>query len=195
MLNGGERQVAPTIAGIRRDHVARYEFAATQLRPRSRVLDLACGVGYGSAILAEAHHNVTGIDQSAAAINYAIQHYWRPGALFMTQRAEDLDMQGRYDVAVSFETVEHIEYPLPVLRKLRTMADKLIVSVPNEAEFPHTTNRFHFRHYTKDDLDTLLADAGWSVEGWFGQAGPHSDVTRGARGRTIIAIANHEVKE
>lgn len=67
-LRNGERQVAPDVSGIRRDHVARYEFVAGRLVPGSRVLDLACGVGYGAHILAKAGHKVIAVDASPEAI-------------------------------------------------------------------------------------------------------------------------------
>jgi hypothetical protein len=51
-MRDGERQVAPTLEGIRRDHVARYEWAARRLK--GRVLDACCGIGYGTQILAKA---------------------------------------------------------------------------------------------------------------------------------------------
>ena len=61
-LLSNERQVAPTLDGIRRDHVARYEWAARQLAPESVVLDAACGVGYGSRVMADAGMTVRGTD-------------------------------------------------------------------------------------------------------------------------------------
>ena len=45
MLRDGQRQVAPILDGIRGDHLARYRWAARTLSPRSRVVDVACGVG------------------------------------------------------------------------------------------------------------------------------------------------------
>jgi hypothetical protein len=52
-MKHGERQVSPTIDGIRKDHVERYQFVAKRLAKGSRVVDFSCGVGYGSRILAD----------------------------------------------------------------------------------------------------------------------------------------------
>ena len=52
------------------EHYARYLFA-TRLCRGKRVLDLGCGCGYGSALLAEAAARVTGIDSAPEAIAYA----------------------------------------------------------------------------------------------------------------------------
>src|SRR3954467_14298237 len=74
-MKHGERQVAPTLEGIRADHVARYQFAAQLLKKPTRVIDFACGVGYGSKILADAGHFVYGYDRDPEAIAYAREHY------------------------------------------------------------------------------------------------------------------------
>ena len=57
-------------------HMQRYEFAATHLSG-VRILDMACGCGYGTALLAERHPDkqVIGVDIDPEAIAYARQHY------------------------------------------------------------------------------------------------------------------------
>jgi SAM-dependent methyltransferase len=188
-----ERQVAPTLAGIRRDHVARYEFAAARIARGSRIIDFACGIGYGTKLLCEAGHQAFGFDVDAEALDYARQHYdagnpWRcmdgaaPGEL------------GRHDAAVCFETIEHIEDPRPLLRALREAAPLLIASVPNEAVMPwqiapNMVTAYHFRHYTQAQFEALLNECGWVVQGWYGQPGPESEVGPSPNHcRTIIAV-------
>lgn len=191
-LDNGERQVAPTIAGIRRDHVARYEFAAKLLGKRKkRVVDLACGVGYGTALLAEAGHEVIGIDRSAAAIDFGKLHYrHRRAALHAGDVMEIAGYErGAFDAAVCFETIEHLADPLPMLRELRRVAGILVASVPNEAVFPFEGYRFHHRHYTRAQFAALLQEAGFEVTGWYGQVGPESEVEPDIEGRTIVVTA------
>jgi len=116
MLRNGERQVAPELSGIRRDHVARYEFVAAQLPKGSRVLDLACGIGYGASILAKAGHIVVAGDRSSEAIAYGREHYahenitFIPGAVEATGYWQSL---GHFDAVVSFETIETSSIPDP----------------------------------------------------------------------------------
>lgn len=192
----GERQVAPTIDGIRRDHVARYEWAAQYLPPGSRVLDIACGVGYGAAILADVGHTVVAADRSPEAIEYAREHYARPGVTFLCATAELFDPSSnpavnKYDAIVSFETIEHLKDPLPILKRWRELAPLLLASVPNEAVFPHGGRiKHHFRHYRPHEFKELLEAAGFEIEGWWGQTGAESDLARdNFGGRTIIAVA------
>lgn len=194
----GERQVAPELSGIRRDHRARYEFAAAWLPPASRVIDLACGVGYGAAILAAAGHSVLGLDRDGEAIEYARKHYKHPRVLFTLGDAEatlNIGADG-FDAAVCFETIEHLSDPLPMLRALARSAKVLLASVPNEECFPyrceangHRGWAFHHRHYTRAEFEALLTEAGFRVTGWFGQEGPQSEVAAGVNGRTTVVVA------
>ena len=190
MLNNGERQVAPTLAGIRRDHVARYEFAARLMGCGGKVIDLACGVGYGSAILADAGYDVLGIERDREAIDYALTHYRRDRVVILNTDAAAFHVDvGDYEAAVCFETIEHIADPLPMLRNLCKAVPLLIASVPNEAVFPHQGRvKFHHRHYTRAQFEALLESAGWRVLEWHGQRGPESEVEPNIEGRTLIAV-------
>jgi len=184
----GERQVAPTLDGIRADHVARYRWAAQRLPPKSIVVDLACGVGYGTYILAQAGHTVLGVDRDAEAVSYAQTHYSNERTLFLEASAEGFTDDG-YGAAVCFETIEHVEAPLPMLKALNRAAPLLLASVPNEAVIPWADHPFHFRHYTRDEFEALLTDAGWRVTEWWGQIGKRSPVGPNVEGRTLIAVA------
>lgn len=194
----GERQIAPSVAGIRRDHVARYEFAAQHLPGGARVIDFACGVGYGARILAEAGHLVQAYDRDEGALAYAREHYAHERIVFGRRDAHDPEGLPEADCAVCFETVEHLEDPVPLLKALREASAHLFVSAPNEAVLPFQQPdgkiaRFHYRHYTKDELAELLARCGWCVTDWAGQAGQESEVEPNVIGRTLIAWCTRDV--
>lgn len=187
-MRPGERQVAPELSGIRRDHLARYEWAARTLPPGCSVVDLACGVGYGAFILAEAGHHVVAIDCDAEAIDYARTHYGHERIEYRVGSAGEIDLPD-VDAAVCFETIEHVEDPMPLLRALRTAAPMLLASVPNENVMPYTGQAFHYRHYRPDEFDDLLTQAGFNVTGRWRQVCPQSDVEEGVTGRTAIVQA------
>lgn len=185
----GERQVAPSLDGIRRDHRARYEFAARALKRGSRVIDVACGVGYGSSIMAHAGHEVRGFDRDREALAYGRKHYPHAKVELARIDAAKPPKFALADAAVCFETIEHVEDPRPLLRALRAAAPRLLVSAPNEAEFTFIGQPFHFRHYTAAQLEQLLLETGWKVIAWLGQEDDEAEVAPGAAGRTIIAEA------
>lgn len=192
-LNSGERQVTPNISEIRRDHTARYEWVTRMLDPGARVLDFACGIGYGCKIMADAGLIADGVDRDVESIEYADKHYKTPGTRFFVGNGNGPGQLGSFDACVSFETIEHIEDPRPLLMAMRESAPLLIASVPNESVMPWqredgTTTAFHFRHYTKLQFNELLQECGWRVTAWFGQEGPESEVEASVDGRTIIAV-------
>jgi len=190
VLRDGQRQVAPTLDGIRADHLARYRWAAQRLPAASRVIDVACGVGYGARILAEAGHRVLAIDNDPEAIAYAREHYAHRRIRYRQADASALgDLSGfAPDAAVSFETIEHLADPAPLLTALRA-APLLLASVPNETVFPFRGYLHHHRHYTAAEFTDLLRETGWQPRLWFGQADAHSDVLPNVEGRTLVAEA------
>ena len=201
MMAEGDRQVAPTLDGIRKDHVERYKFAAHVLPKESRVIDFAAGCGYGTRILADAGHDAIGFDCDTDALEYARKHYTRhdsPQGMFRLGNGNAPGELGEANAAVCFETIEHLEDPRPLLKALRVSAPMLIASVPNESVFPFSpaegiTTAFHFRHYTRFDFNELLRECGWCAVDWYGQAGPESEVEQDVNGRTLIAVCQRDV--
>lgn len=195
-MKEGERQVAPTLDGIRRDHVARYQWAAKMLPKGSRIVDFSCGVGYGTKILSDAGHKASGFDIDEEALAYGREHYPHGGEYLQANGNAPGEL-GDYDAAVCFETIEHLEDPRPLLKALRVSAPLLIASVPNEDVMPFeispgVTTEFHFRHYTKYEFAELLRECGWCVTEWHGQEGKESEVEPNMNGRTLVVVAHRE---
>lgn len=189
MIVNGERQVAPTLDGIRRDHRARYDFAARLIPAGSSIIDASCGIGYGSRILADPGNIVLGVDKSAEAVRYGEQFFPHDDVSLQVGDVCAAEFPEGADWAVSFETVEHLEDPEPFLKALRLSAQRLIASVPNEDVMPFGEGfDFHYRHYTRDEFESLLADCGWRVVEWHGQEDDQSDVEQNVEGRTLIAV-------
>jgi SAM-dependent methyltransferase len=115
-------------------HQARYLFATRFTHGRD-VLDLACGSGYGSALLARyGARSVTGVDISPAAIDEAQSRYDVPGVRFVQGDALAAPVDGPFGAAVSFETIEHVDDPGRALDELvRVLAPDgvLVCSSPN----------------------------------------------------------------
>lgn len=128
-------------AGRRSDaHVARYFLARKYLPKNGVVVDVACGLGYGSAALAqtEPSNRVMGIDNSAYAIDYATHNFttYTPNAEFQQGDACDLSRfaDQSVDLVVSFETVEHLKEPelfFQEVKRILKPGGTFIGSVPN----------------------------------------------------------------
>lgn len=192
-LYSSERQVTADPSKVRADHVARYRYASEQLAGVT-VLDLGCGIGYGSKMLAGTN-DVYGIDISDEAIDYAKSHYSHPRVTYLATSLDKLSSI-EADAAVAFEVLEHLEDPRPLLSRLSKELGRLIVSVPDEDGYPWrqpdgSTIAFHYRHYTRSEFVSLLDSCGWHVVNLYVQAGPHSELeTVGPwtpAGRTLVA--------
>lgn len=184
-----DRQYGEKVENIRRDHVLRYLFAAENIPDGSRVVDIACGCGYGSWILKEAGHEVTGVDISDEAISYAQQHY--KGPTYTCQKAEDV--KGEWDAIVTLETLEHIATPEVVLN---LQAPLLIASVPNEEKYRFSEKKFaadaypHLRHYTPQEFERLLYGCGFKVMQWFCQKDNGGEIFTGTDGKFLLVVAS-----
>lgn len=171
-------------------HILRYEFAAQ--RSEGRVLDAACGCGYGSLMMYLKTGNVIGIDSDQEAIDWAKWNF--KGPLFLKARIEDAPWDGGFDTVVSLETIEHIQDPSPVLKTLRkSCRGMFIASVPNEDYYPFDPEVFkgdnspHYRHYRPDEFDKLLKDHGFKVKERFYQKDKvDAEIREGTEGKFII---------
>jgi SAM-dependent methyltransferase len=165
---------------VRHQHLARYWWACG-FAAGKRVLDAACGTGYGSVMLAtngRATH-VDGIDIASDAIAAAEHHASCDRVRFQTGDVTRLPVaDGAYDLYVSFETIEHLPndqvYVTEAARVLHTDG-MFLCSTPNRRFFhPGATladrplNPFHVREYERAELAALLGRHFGRIE-WFGQ--------------------------
>lgn len=148
---------------LQRDfHLLRYEFAKPYVAAK-RVLDVACGTGFGSKILSEAPAaEVVAMDRDSATIAKARQTYGKLKIDFRVGDAEKLSFVDPFDVVVSFETIEHLADADAFLRRVAaclTPTGRLLVSSPirqagNLADKP--ANPFHVREWTEPEFEELL---------------------------------------
>lgn len=152
---------------ILENHVQRYLFASGYVRDKS-CLDVACGSGFGSAILRErgGAGSVKGVDISSDAIEYATEHYGLEGISFLTGDARRLDFDdGTFDVVVSFETIEHVEDHEKIVREIKRVLRKegtFIVSTPNKRY--DCKNPYHLVRFSPEDFRRVLLSEFGTVE-------------------------------
>lgn len=152
--------------GLLMEHVARYKFAGSFVW--GRVLDIACGVGYGSEIILKGPgrwlvKEMVGFDNDPASIEYARKHYFHPKANFVLGDALDTNLHesiGLFDSIISFETIEHLEQDEAFIENLKKVLKDdglLIISTPlGQGRNKPCTCPFHFFQYTLEEFQKLL---------------------------------------
>jgi SAM-dependent methyltransferase len=150
-------------------HVAVYEWIAERVAGRD-VVDMACGEGYGTDILARRAARVTGVDANPEAHEHARLKYSRAGVRFVRDLVESHDEP--CDAVVFLQTIEHVEDPKPVLDHFRTMlrpGGVVYVSTPNVLTLappgaPKSDNPWHVREYRHEELRSLCRESFDRVE-------------------------------
>jgi SAM-dependent methyltransferase len=159
----GERFIPGMAGAIELEHIHRYALAR-ELAEAKLVLDIACGEGYGSRMLADVAARVIGIDISDAAVAHARQTYRSPNLEYRTGSCAAIPLEsGSVDLVVSFETIEHHDQHDEMLDEIARVLKPggvLIISSPNKHEYsdvPGFVNPFHVKELYLEEFSTLLA--------------------------------------
>lgn len=141
------------------EHIVRYEAAGDIVKDKV-VLDIASGSGYGTSHLAQSAKKVYGVDVDKDAIAYAKKNYAAKNIEFVLGDGTKIPLADNLvDVIVSFETIEHIENYETFMKEVSRVLKPdglLILSTPNDVEFPET-NHFHIHEFEKKELEGLVA--------------------------------------
>ena len=143
-----------------RRHLAVYRFIAERCRGLD-VVDMACGEGYGSAVLAGEAARVTGVDANPEAHEHASLRYTRPGVRFVRDLVESYSQP--CDAVVFLQTIEHVENPGEILDHFRSMlrpGGVAYVSTPNVLTLAppgaeKSGNPWHVREYRAGEFRAL----------------------------------------
>ncbi|MBA2176778.1 class I SAM-dependent methyltransferase [Halobacillus locisalis] len=149
------------------EHVARYQFALSYVE--GRVLDLSCGAGYGTHMVAKHRKDqvdeVIGADLDKEIIDYAKGAYYHPNSSFIVEDATNRTLKdkiGTFDVVLSFETYEHIEDEEKLLANyydLLKPGGSLIVSTPfGKGRGIECGSPFHVHQITPEEFKGLFPD-------------------------------------
>lgn len=158
-LRSGETTGEDTL----RLHVERYQFAKQNL-VAGTLLDIACGVGYGTALLCESPliTSAVGVDIDDAAIRYASQRYGSAIVSYKCADAHEFSTHRQFSNIVSLETIEHVDDPQRLFRHfvdLLAPGGRLIASVPVTPSVdgnPHHKSNFSSKAFRKLGLRSSL---------------------------------------
>ena len=159
----GERFTPECVREIWYEHMHRYAMSAAWCKGK-RVLDAACGEGYGSALLASSASSVEGVDISDQAVSHAQKRYG--GLKNLRFRVADCTSlpfdDDEFDRVVSFETLEHLESQEQLLSEFRRVLKPkgfLILSSPDKAVYTDqmgTVNEFHVKELYRHELEDMI---------------------------------------
>jgi len=148
------KDVQMIISPITVRHIERYRLAGNYLKPGIRVLDAACGSGYGSLYLGDVDY--TGIDNDAGVIQYASRNY---AGKFKNCSIHDIQDLGNFDAIVSMETLEHLDDPKSAFSDFRTILNTggmMIISFP----LNHPDTIYHKHIFDSSSVKELLYASG-----------------------------------
>ena len=154
-----------------RRHLVVYEWIAERVAG-ARVIDMACGEGYGSAVLAGRAASVVGVDANPEAHEHARLRYRLPNLRF--ERALIDSFRDEADAIVFLQTIEHVEQPGRVLEHFSaslSAGGTVYISTPNvltlaPAGAERSGNPWHVHEYRAEEFAALLDGHFASVELW-----------------------------
>ncbi len=140
-----------------RRHLAVYDWIAER-SAGLEVVDMACGEGYGTDVLARRARRVTGVDANPDAYEHARAKYTRPGVRFARDLIETYVQP--CDAVVFLQTIEHVKQPEQVLSHFKAMAPTVYVSTPNVLTLApegadKSDNPWHLREYRAREFRAL----------------------------------------
>ncbi len=144
------------------EHIARYNFA---LQPslNKKVLDAACGTGYGTNLLREAASDIVGVDIDQETVKYASRIY--PDMSFKQSDLNKEFPDGLFDLCVSFETIEHLSHPNVFLANVAKRCKEFLFSIP-----VNNSSEYHKHVWGKDEIITMM-NKYWPRVDWYHQTG------------------------
>jgi len=146
-----------------RRHLVVYEWIAERVRGE-RVIDMACGEGYGSSVLAARAASVVGVDANPDAHEHARLRYRAPNLRFERALVEGFDEPA--DDVVFLQTIEHLEQPGAALEHFRSLVEpdgRVWLSTPNVLTLApkgaeRSGNPWHVHEYRSEEFEKLCRD-------------------------------------
>jgi 2-polyprenyl-3-methyl-5-hydroxy-6-metoxy-1,4-benzoquinol methylase/glycosyltransferase involved in cell wall biosynthesis len=147
------------------EHFPRYQLAGS-LAHRKTILDLGCGTGYGTALLArKGAASVLGLDIDQSTIEWAERAHRENNLSFCVRSDLGAGFASEsFDLITCFEMIEHVTEPvqratIASVARLLKKNGVLLISTPNPVVTKlYGENPFHLREMTGDEFLALLSD-------------------------------------
>lgn len=129
-------------------HIYRYNLVKKYLTNSCKILDVACGIGYGAKILCEessVNIEYVGVDKTKPSNNFL-----KYGKFIYEIDLNNWTSDFSWDIGVCFETLEHLENPKNLVEELKKSKKLIFVSVPTRPS--KHFNSFHLHDFTVNDI-------------------------------------------
>ncbi len=151
-----------------RRHLAVYEWIGARVSGLD-VVDMACGEGYGSDVLAHTAASVIGVDANPEAHEHARCRYRRENLRFARDLVETF--RAPADAVVFLQTIEHVQDPAAVLEHFRSLVGErgaVYISTPNVLTLAppgaeRSDNPWHVKEYRAAEFHDLCRASFGSV--------------------------------
>ena len=144
------------------EHLHRYSIAKDLCKGK-KVLDIASGEGYGSAIIASLAAEVIGVDLDQYAVEDAIAKYKFDNLIFKQGSATNIPLEDNsIDIVISFETLEHHdkhEEMIVEVKRVLKPNGMLIISTPDKLVYSdkkNYQNKYHVKELYENEFKTLI---------------------------------------
>lgn len=156
----GERMIPEFHKGhnIYGAHIGRYQAGLSVVESKI-VLDIACGSGYGTKLMAAKARKVYGVDIDEETINYAKEHFSGKNITYLVGSGTKIPLDNNtVDVVVSYETIEHIDDYGTFINEVKRVLKPdglFLLSTPNDIEYMEG-NHFHIHEFVYNELLALV---------------------------------------
>ena len=158
----GERFVPELHGNIELEHLHRY-LQACEVAAGKVVLDIACGEGYGSLMLAKKADKVIGVDISVDTVEHAQKRYKKENLEYIVGSCAAIPLpDASVDLVVSFETIEHHEQHEEMMHEIKRVlrpSGALLISSPDKYHYSIEhgySNPFHIKELYQHEFKQLL---------------------------------------
>lgn len=133
-------------------HIYRYSLVKKWIKDKDKILDIACGIGYGAQLMSE------GMDIQYIGVDKIVpsQNFVNYGKFISNVDLNTWSADFSWDISVCFETLEHIDDPSCLVNELKKANKYVFISVPTRPT--KHMNPYHLHDFEVEDILNMFND-------------------------------------